>query len=400
MKLWAWQEEFVAWYVLRCKTGMKSAYLAADVGTGKTIAALAAARKVGVEDITVIAPLSAHQSWLTDGKRMGFEMKVNDNLFTYEKFNRLKQLPVSDLLILDEAHRVKNPTAQITKTMLKYYIDHPKLLLSGTPQDRLWELYSQYKLIIPDIWGGVSWSAWIRKYFFLDSYFKPKALIKPEYRDEILRVIDRHTFRVKLEDVNEVPDVELLRHQMPKSRKIHKAWRQFEAEQLNPVTLFISEYAIGQGIDPETKTMFDETKIKWVLDYLHDNPQTIVFSYFRTPVVTFRNRYPDLAYYILGDDKKDLQAAIELGQKPIIATYALKEGANLTKYRNLLYMSLPLSYRDYYQSRGRVRRSGQKVKKIVENRLLMQKIDYEAEKIVESKHELHEYVRDRKFEKE
>lgn len=398
MKLWQWQEEFVAWYALRRKTGQHSAYLAADVGTGKTIAALAAAKKVRAKDIVVIAPLSAHQSWLTDGKKMGFTMKLNDNLFTYEKFNRLKRLPVGDLLILDEAHRVKNPKAQITKTMLKYYMEHPKILLSGTPQDRLWELYSQYKLVYPDIWNGMSWSAWVRKYFFLDNYFKPKALIDPKYKDEILKQIDRHTFRVKLEDVNEVPDVELRRFELSKSRKIQKAWREFEAEQLNPVTLFVSEYAIGQGIDPESKTMFDMTKIEWVLDYLRDNPQTLVFSYFRTPVVTIRNKYPDLAYFILGDDKKDLQAAIEFGEKPIIATYALKEGANLTKYRNLLYMSLPLSYRDYYQSRGRVRRSGQQAKKIIENRLLMQRIDYEAERIVKQKQELHEYVRDRKFE--
>jgi len=400
LKLYRWQEEFVAWYSLRRRQGHHSAYLAADVGTGKTIGALAAARKVGAEDIIVIAPLSAHDSWVSEAPKFGYNLKPGEDIFTYEKFNRMSVIPIGDLLILDEAHRAKNNKAKVTQKLLKHYQNEPKILLSGTPQDRLYELYTQYKLIDPSIWQGWSWSKWVKFYYHLDSYFRPVRLQRDEYRDVILRTIEPHTFRVNIEDVTEMPDLVTLEHKLSKSRQIAKKWREVEADLLNPVTSFISEYAVAQGIDPETKELFDTAKIDWALDYLEDHPQTIVFSYFRTPVVTIRNRYGNRFYYVLGDDKKDLQDAIIKGDRPIIATYSLKEGANLQKYSSIVYLSLPLAYRDYYQSRGRIYRSGQEAKKLVVNKLLRHSIDYEVQRIVDRKMELHEYVRERQHLKE
>ena len=393
VKLRQWQEDFVNWYMLKWKGGQKSVYLAADVGTGKTIASLAALHRLKIEDVTILAPLSAHSSWYAEGKRFGIEFKLNENLFTYEKFVRLEYLPITDFLILDEAHRVKNPSAKITKILTKYYSNTPKLLLSGTPQDKLWDLYSQYKLIDPLLWDK-PYSKWIKEYFFLDGFFKPKALIKEEYKDLILRKINPYTFRVKLEDVAEIPELEIIDHILPKNRVISKRIKQFNNENLNPVTSFISEYAISQGIDPDEKVMFNFEKINWVIDYLEDNPKTIVFSLFRTPVEYIREKYKDKFYYVLGDDKKDLNKALNKADKPIIATYSLKEGANLQAYKNIVYMSLPLSYRDYYQSRGRIYRSGQKSKVLI-NHLYMQPIDYEVGHILANKKELNEYVRNR-----
>jgi len=395
VNLYDWQRRFVDWDVQRRREGRIGSYLAADVGTGKTIAALASAKANGFEDVTVIAPLSAHDSWLTDGQRMGFDLKVGKDIFTYEKFTRMSRIPVTDFLILDEAHRAKNPSAKVTKKLLKHYSHQQKLLLSGTPQDRLHELYSQYKLVEPNIWYGWSWSKWVKHYFYLDNYYKPQGLKIPSYKDIILDAVDAHTFRVSIDEVTELPGMTTVTHTLPKSTLLAKKWREFEADILNPVTSFIQEYAIGQGIDPESKEMFDRTKLDWVLDFIEDNPKTIVFSYFRTPVVTLRNILKKKAYYVLGDDKKDLQDAIIHSDRPLIATYALKEGANLQKYRNIVYLSLPLAFRDYYQSRGRIYRSGQK-HKVVIHQLRQQKIDYEVERLVSKKMELHEYVRNRK----
>jgi len=395
VNLYDWQRRFVDWDVQRRREGRIGSYLAADVGTGKTIAALASAKANGFEDVTVIAPLSAHDSWLMDGQRMGFDLKVGKDIFTYEKFTRMPRIPVTDFLILDEAHRAKNPSAKVTKRLIKYYLHQPKLLLSGTPQDRLHELYSQYKLVEPDIWDGWSWTRWKKHYFHLESHYKPKELKMPSYKDVILDAVDAHTFRVSIDEVMELPGMTTVVHTLPKNTLMAKKWREFEADILNPVTSFIQEYAIGQGIDPESKEMFDRTKLDWVLDFIEDNPKTIVFSYFRTPVVTLRNILKKKAYYVLGDDKKDLQDAIIHSDRPLIATYALKEGANLQGYRNIVYLSLPLAFRDYYQSRGRIYRSGQK-HKVVIHQLRQQRIDYEVERLVSKKMELHEYVKNRK----
>jgi len=391
-----WQKEFVEWGKQKWLKDNNGLYLNADVGAGKTIAALALMKELNYKDIAVIAPLSAHESWKKDGALMGFEFKLNENLFTYEKVARNNLVIECDCLILDEAHRIKNPTAKITKLILKYYKNLPKLLLSGTPQDKLFELYTQYKAIKEDIFEGLSWSKFINKYFFLDTYFKPIRLKDERYKDEILNEIEPYTFRVRLQDIIELKELEIVDVTLEKSDKIKKRFKEFKEESLNPVTTFIKEYEIGQGIDPDTKEIFEKTKIEWVLDFIKDNPNTIVFSYFKPVIEFIKNKLKDKAYYITGDNKKDLKVAIEKADKPIFATYALKEGANLQKYNKVVYMSLPLSYRDYYQSRGRVYRSGQD-KKVVIYHLYQNAIDYEVGHILAAKKDLNEYVKNRNF---
>jgi len=391
-----WQKEFVKWGKQRWLKNNNGLYLNADVGAGKTIGALALLKELKYKDIAVIAPLSAHESWKKDGALMGLEFELNKNLFTYEKVARNNIITECDCLILDEAHRIKNPSAKITKLILKYYTHIPKLLLSGTPQDKLHELYSQYKAIKDDIFGGLSWSKFINKYFFLDTYFKPIRLKDERYKDEILNEIEPLTFRVRLQDIVELRGLEIIDITLKPSEKIKKKIKKYKDEALNPVTTFIKEYEIGQGIDPDTKEIFEKTKIEWVLDFIKDNPNTIVFSYFKPVIEFIKAKLKDKAYYITGDDKKDLKSVIEKADKPIFATYALKEGANLQKYNKVVYMSLPLSYRDYYQSRGRVYRSGQE-KKVVVYHLYQNAIDYEVGHILAAKKDLNEYVKNRIF---
>ena len=397
IELRRWQKDFTLFARDVWDRGYRGLYLAADIGTGKTIAALAAAKALGYKKLGVIAPLSAQPSWIEDGKKLGFTFVRNQNLFTYEKLARNNLVPYGDLIIYDEAHRVKNPKAKITKLLLKYHKNQPKFLLSGTPQDKLHELYTQYKLIDENIWGPfTSYTKWVTTFFILNEYFKPKALRHPAFKDEILKNIEPVTFRVRLDEVAEIPEAEEILIKLEPSKQLQKRIKQMREEELYQLSGFIKEYAMAQGIDPDTAQMVDTTKLEWVVDFLKENPDTIVFSYFKTPVKWLQKKLKDKAYYITGEDKRDLGRAIERGDKPVIATFALKEGANLQRYKKVVFLSLPLSYRDYFQSKGRVHRSGQRDKVLI-YKLFRQPIDYEVAKILRYKKELNDYVRNREY---
>lgn len=70
-------------------------------------------------------------------------------------------------------------------------------------------------------------------------------------------------------------------------------------------------------------------KINWCLDFIDENKSSIIFTPSLKFVEIIKEKLMDDAYYITGNDKSDLYNAIIKADKPVIATYAIKEGANL-----------------------------------------------------------------------
>jgi SNF2 family DNA or RNA helicase len=104
-------------------------------------------------------------------------------------------------------------------------------------------------------------------------------------------------------------------------------------------------------------------KIEYVCDFIMDNKQTVVFSYFLTPLEEIAKRLGRKnVYFIHGSDKRELDEALHHAEKPILATYCISEGISLTKYKNIIFLNLPLAWRIYEQALSRVWRYGQKNK--------------------------------------
>jgi SNF2 family DNA or RNA helicase len=111
------------------------------------------------------------------------------------------------------------------------------------------------------------------------------------------------------------------------------------------------------------KSALLKDKIEYVVDFITDNKQTVVFSFFLSPLQYIARKLGrDKIYFITGQNKKDLEDAIKKGDKPILATYCISEGINLTHYKNIIFLSLPLAWRTYEQALSRVWRYGQKDK--------------------------------------
>ncbi|HWZ45529.1 MAG TPA: DEAD/DEAH box helicase [Candidatus Saccharimonadales bacterium] len=145
--------------------------LADDMGLGKTVQALAAAellrRQNGIQRVLVIAPASVKYQWKTEIEKFtGLSAQVIDgsyvhrrqlykapaffNLASYELVRKdLEPLQAmgADLIILDEAQRIRNWATATAKTV-KQLKSRYAFVLTGTPlENKLEELFSVVEFI-------------------------------------------------------------------------------------------------------------------------------------------------------------------------------------------------------------------------------------------------------------
>jgi len=360
--LWKHQREAVEKFL---KNNYKL-YINFEVGLGKTRTALAIAELIE-KPLFVLAPLSAIPSWHSEAEELNFPLDIQ--VYTYEKFRRIADtlnIPKDTLIVFDEAHRVKSHKAQTSKKAFVLFKDYPyKLMLSGTPIEKLHEIYMQFKILEPSLFQE-SYSKWLTRNFVLNAYWQP---VFPKADPEtLMKPIKPYLITKTQKEVLDLPPLSINRIKFEKVKLD-------ETEAFNSLSAFITTYREAQA----TKEKFN-----WTLDFLKDNPKTIVFVYFKDTVEAYKKHLKNKAYYITGGNKKDLQKVLSKGDKPVIATFSLKEGANLQHYNNIVFHTLPLAYRDYQQSVGRIYRAGQK-KHCNIYILLQQDIDYAVRTILKEK---------------
>jgi superfamily II DNA or RNA helicase len=210
----------------------RRAMLADDMGLGKTVQAIAASAMLkelrDIKQVLVICPASLKHQWAREIRRFTslsvtvIEGKKEDRrkLYTDDSFFKIINYELIrfdddeifdlclDLVILDEAQRIKNwraKTAQMVKRLLSRYA----FVLTGTPlENRIDELYSIFQFLDPRILGPL--------WHFNDRFYqlekKPRggykvlgyqnldelrALIKPyslrRTRDEVLTDLPERT---------------------------------------------------------------------------------------------------------------------------------------------------------------------------------------------------------------
>lgn len=356
-------------------------YLAWDVGTGKTIAALAIAKYYQFDKLLIVAPKSAHQSWLNDNKYFNLDIEIA----TYERFrDKINDFSSFDLVVFDEAHRLSYTKTAWTKKAIQLRIDRKikeVLLLSGTPADRYHKIYAQLKVLNPDdemFRKYRSYTQFVNAYFVLDDYFKPTTLLRPELKEELKSWFEKYAYVVKREDVIELPPLQELTVELKQVKLEYD----------------ISNYELANFIKEYKASSLTKEKIEYVLDFIEENPNTIVFSLFIDFVNELQTKLKNKAYFITGSTPEEYRRrVIERQDKPIVTTYTMSEGANLQRgYKNIVFASLPLKYTEMEQAIGRVYRTGQN-QKVAVYYLLQNGIDKTVLRILKDKKNVVEYLR-------
>ncbi|MFK5987079.1 MAG: DEAD/DEAH box helicase [Pseudomonadota bacterium] len=175
------------------------AILADEMGLGKTVQAIAAAillAKIrGVKRVMVVSPVSLKTEWeeqinkftdlsslIIQGNRKErlalyqqdkhFFYLTNYEQIRYDK-DEIQQVLAPDLIILDEAQRIKNwqtQTAQVVKQLKSPFM----FVLTGTPiENRIDEIYSLAQALDPHIFGPLF--RFNREFYQLDEKGRPEG---------------------------------------------------------------------------------------------------------------------------------------------------------------------------------------------------------------------------------
>jgi SNF2 family DNA or RNA helicase len=151
LKLYPYQEDGVEFLTQR-----RRAYLADEMGLGKTAQAIVAARRLGLETVLVICPAVAVENWKREWATLwpgGPPVRVISYAKAIRRIRRPARPDFWDLVILDEAHYFKTPSAKRTRVALKMAQRASRAwLMSGTPTPNdVTELWPPVKYLWPEI---------------------------------------------------------------------------------------------------------------------------------------------------------------------------------------------------------------------------------------------------------
>lgn len=113
----------------------------------------------------------------------------------------------TSMMVVDESTRIKSPSAQRTKSVLKLgKLSTIRRILSGAPvtQGPL-DLFSQFKFLDPNILGFSSMYAMRNRHAILGGW-QGKQVIDYQYLDELTAKVDAYSFRVLKRDCLDLPE--------------------------------------------------------------------------------------------------------------------------------------------------------------------------------------------------
>jgi SWI/SNF-related matrix-associated actin-dependent regulator 1 of chromatin subfamily A len=162
-----YQEEGIRAIVSRYTLGMKGNLLADDMGLGKTVQAIGVINaEPDIQKVLIICPKSLKLNWLSElDEWLVKQTTVAIDVVTYEGLPKIG-MKFYDLMIVDEAHYVKNEGSLRTQRILHAAKWSKRvLLLTGTPMEsRPMELWTLLRLADPKDWDPAGWLKRKRKY--------------------------------------------------------------------------------------------------------------------------------------------------------------------------------------------------------------------------------------------
>lgn len=384
-----------------------------DCGTGKTIATLAVVqelfyKKKGEIRVLVVAPKSIIMSgWVADcekafpgliavpvvgtrqQKLKAFEEDAHIFVTNYETMNQGFQIPEGhfDMLICDEAVKLKNPNAQWTRniTELSKHIEH-KVIISGliTPNN-LMEIYAPFNILENGVLGK-SFYQFRSRYFTPDPFSYMNSEWKPKSKSEekITKIIERLVMRHKKSECLDLPNKSHVLREVSMSPAQRKDYKKMEKEfylELAEGTITavnagakiqkLQQIASGFIYTEEdgkrvTKKLHNQklTELQSMLEGELIDEQVIVFCSYQGEIEIFKEHYPNESY-IIGNQKTAEQEEniqrFKSGDSRILFAnmQASKYGLTFTNSNNVIYYSLTYSLDDLYQSQERIHRIGQ-----------------------------------------
>lgn len=382
-----------------------------EQGTGKTIPTLMRIVELigeGNNDILIVAPKSALGAWERDiekfdqGDRILLKQYVT--LINYDKVwrggDKSEYNRAFDVIVLDEAHSIKNRTSRRAAFLLKIATRAKyRYILTGTPisNGQLENIYSLICFLDPYIDRGRVYSRIFQdhlnrvasgggyrgtyyefqdRYCLLNQYHKPASYINVR---ELQDLINEYSYRVKKADCLDLPDklpdeivyVDQAEKALYKKLASESALLEYEVLAENPLSRLVK---LRQLVSGHIKT---ETEVKPVrcnkieilrelIEGCEDDKKLVIFAEFKYSVQEIRKLLfsMDLNYLVLDGDQKDKTIWRRFQEdkkiRVIVCQYqTAAAGIDLYASDTIIYYEPTLRSNLLEQSRDRIHRSGQ-----------------------------------------
>lgn len=408
-----------------------------EMGTGKTPTAIGLAMSGGFHKTLIVVPNSLKFEWQrqilewTDldhvsvakkscNRRLEtlFE-KVNGEenpffIINYESFRAEKHLEILnlypfDLLILDEAHRLRNPNTKQTKGLRSFIEAHPHcrvVAMTGSPiVNNPADLHTVLSLLYPDKYSPRARMDFINRY----CYWSPGRYgiqIQGPRNLDVLREETRHfTIRhTKKEVLAQLPDKYYRKVILEMDEEQREAYRQMEeelfvlldeGEPIYATSVLAKLLRLRQlnlephilGVDkPSSKTEFLEDLIEDISGKL------VVFSCFETYIDYIHHRLKTPHVFITGKVPSEERSGLvkKFQEDPSIkiclgTVQTMGEGLTLTAASDVVFMDRWWNPSMNLQAEDRLHRIGQKSSVQVIIPVNDESIDSSLDRILEAK---------------
>lgn len=361
-----------------------NAVLADDMGLGKTVQAIAATLLADTRAL-VVAPANVLHNWAAEVERFTGEPAAiwhgrdaddrEDARFRITTYTSLRYRDWRDtdattrpLLILDEAHKVRNPETQRAALVEDLPQKH-RILLTGTPIVNGLEDYNELLL-------NVGEERWPDAASFRETWMSDREMLTkhPEVRQataDLLQEATRHVvLRRRKEDVLEdLPPrtIQIERHPLSGEQRtaydeLARHARSVMAEAESEVQIFAQIHKLRQ------------TLLKYRLPVLEDRidelveagERVIVYAHYLDPLDELEDAFSDVAARIDGNtpprERERIAAALDEPDGPRVLLAQMEAGGvglNFTGARWVLFSHLGWTAAVHRQAIDRVHRIGQ-----------------------------------------
>ncbi len=289
-----------------------------------------------------------------------------------------------DLVVADEAHRLSNPKAQMTKAIKKIPADR-RLALSGSIiQNHLEELFSPLQWLFPKSYRS-RWRDWNDRYldYVENGWGRICVGVKPARIKDMRAELGVFMVYRRKEDEIDLPERTDQELRIELGAPQRKVYDQLVAEcmaELDDGTTVKAQLGVAMmgklrqvatGLDLLSDNVADSTKLDLAVDMIADaqDDAIVVFSWYKAAVHALADRLAARgieSFTVTGDvphaKRADVIARFQAGERRVfIGTLAtLGESVNLQRANNVIVLDRSFNPALNAQAEDRVYRQGQK----------------------------------------
>ena len=386
-----------------------------EMGTGKTLSAMTVVGQMQPKRVLIVCPKVAMKVWRDEYDkfaRYNYMLRVltgtpkkriqamneliehEDGLsiavINYEYTTAFETILTKwqpDMIICDESHKIKSPSSNQTKSIIKIgKTAKYKLCLTGTPlTNNILDFFSQYKFLDSSIFGE-SFTNYKNKYVItgmFNEYLRPN----PRTFNDLRAKVDSIAYRVTKEECLDLPPFVDIPVYVDMNKEAELKYRQFEDEfivWLDNQTFISADNALTQTLklrqltggfcynEDQMPVFVDNSKLEacseLVSEIISAGKKVVIFAEFQAEIKALKEMCDKLGvksgtYYgaTKEKDRNDLVDGFQNGDIQVFIGQIESAGISitLTSANYMIFYSTGYKYGVYDQARARIHRKGQ-----------------------------------------